>query len=229
MESEIQTMLDSLGAVSVRSSASQEDGEQFSYAGLFHSCLNVTTAHGVERAIQYIWESAQSNHLRSYIMRAEGLTMADEDGAGVGGVVQAAIIIQRMIASEVSGIMFTRNPVTHADERVIEATWGLGEAVASGYVTPDYFRINRVGEVIEATASKKEVTVRAGQYEGTIQHKLLDDDANSLCLTTQQCIELNNLAVKCEQTFGRNIDIEWAFANGELWLLQCRRITGLNL
>lgn len=226
---EIRTMLDSLGAVSVRSSASQEDGELSSYAGLFHSCLNVTTAEGIERAIRYIWKSAQSNRLRSYMRRAEGATAVDEDEAGTAAAVQVALIVQRMIDSDVSGIMFTRNPVTNADERVIEATWGLGEAVASGYVTPDYFRMNRNGGITEATASMKEVAVRVGQCEGTIQHKLTDNAAHSLCLTAKQCSELNRLAAKCEDIFGPDIDIEWAFADGELWLLQCRRITGLKL
>ncbi|MBP1989512.1 PEP/pyruvate-binding domain-containing protein [Paenibacillus eucommiae] len=231
LESEIRTMLDSLGAVSVRSSASQEDGELSSYAGLFHSCLNVTTAEGIERAIRYVWNSAQSNRLRNYMRRGEGATAVDEDEAGTAAVaaVQVALIVQRMIASDVSGIMFTRNPVTNADERVIEATWGLGEAVASGYVTPDYFRMNRNGGITEATASMKEVAVRLGQYEGTIQHKLADNAAYSLCLTAKQCSELNRLAAKCEDTFGPDIDIEWAFAEGELWLLQCRRITGQKL
>ncbi|OPA78706.1 hypothetical protein BVG16_12690 [Paenibacillus selenitireducens] len=227
LESEIRTTLDSLGAVSVRSSASREDGGLSSYAGLFHSCLNVVTAEGIERAIRYIWESAQSNRLRSYMRRAEGATAVDEDETGTA--VQVALIIQRMIASDVSGIMFTRNPVTNADERVIEATWGLGEAVASGYVTPDYFRMNRNGEITEATASMKEIAVRVGLCEGTIQHKLADNAAHSLCLTAKQCSELNRLAAKCEHTFGPDIDIEWAFADGELWLLQCRRITGLKL
>ncbi|MFC5653672.1 PEP/pyruvate-binding domain-containing protein [Paenibacillus solisilvae] len=193
-----------------------------SYAGLFHSCLNVTTAEGIERAIRYIWESAQSNRLRSYMRRAEGATTED------GEAIQVALIVQRMIASDVSGIMFTRNPVTNADERVIEATWGLGEAVASGYVTPDYFRMNRNGEITEATASMKEVAIQVGQCEGTIQLKLADNAAHSLCLTVKQCNELNRLAVKCEHTFGPDIDIEWTFADDELWLLQCRHITGLK-
>jgi pyruvate,water dikinase len=228
LECEIRTMLDSLCSVSVRSSACQEDGEQSSYAGLFHSFLNVTTAEGIERAIRYIWESAQSNRLRSYMRRAEGATTVDEDEAGTGAAIQVAIIVQRMIASDVSGIMFTRNPVTNEDERVIEATWGLGEAVASGLVTPDYFRMNRNGEITEAEASMKEVAVQVGQCEGTIQLKLTDNAAHSLCLTAKQCKELNHLAAKCEHTFGPNIDIEWAFADGELWLLQCRRITGLK-
>jgi len=228
LESEIRTMLDSLCSVSVRSSACQEDGEQSSYAGLFHSCLNLTTTEGIERAIRYIWKSAQWNRLHSYMSRAEGPTTVNEDEAGTGTAVQVALIVQRMIASDVSGIMFTRNPVTNADERVIEAAWGLGEAVASGYVTPDYFRMNRNGEITEAAASMKEVAVQVGHCEGTIQRKLTDYAAHSLCLTAEQCKELNRLAAKCEDIFGQDIDIEWAFLDGELWLLQCRRITGLK-
>ncbi|WP_337103327.1 PEP/pyruvate-binding domain-containing protein [Paenibacillus sp. YIM B09110] len=224
IEGEIRSMLDSLGSVSVRSSAIQEDGEQSSYAGLFHSCLNVTSVKGIERAIRYIWESAQSKRLHSYMSRAEGATTIDN---GVPSV-RMAVIVQQMINSDVSGIMFTRNPVTYEDERVIEATWGLGEAVASGYVTPDYFRMNRNGEITESTASLKEIAVRFGQWEGTIDHKLDDNIVNSLCLTAEQCSQLNCLAVKCEQTFGPNIDMEWTFADDKLWLLQCRRITVLK-
>ncbi|WP_042160036.1 PEP/pyruvate-binding domain-containing protein [Paenibacillus gorillae] len=225
IEGEIRSMLDALGSVSVRSSAIQEDGEQSSYAGLFHSCLNVTTVEGVERAIRYIWESAQSKRLNSYKRRAEGVaTIGNNDKS-----VQIALIVQRMINSDVSGILFTRNPVTYADERVIEAAWGLGEAVASGYVTPDSFRMNRNGEITESTASLKEIAIRFGQCEGIIESRLDDYTANSLCLTAKQCTQLNGLADNCEQTFGPNIDMEWTFADGKLWLLQCRRITGLNI
>ncbi|MFF2093563.1 PEP/pyruvate-binding domain-containing protein [Paenibacillus sp. NPDC058174] len=222
LEGDIRSMLDALGSVSVRSSAIQEDGEQSSYAGLFHSCLNVTTVKGVEQAIHYIWESAQSKRLNSYIRRAEGVATIDDSDASV----QIAIIIQQMINSDVSGILFTRNPVTYADERVIEAAWGLGEAVASGYVTPDCFRMNRSGEMTESTTGLKEIAIRFGPCEGIIEHKLDDIISNSLSLTAKQCSQLNGLAENCEQTFGPDIDMEWTLADGKLWLLQCRRITG---
>jgi pyruvate,water dikinase len=121
--------------------------------------------------------------------------------------------------------MFTRNPVSGADERVIEASWGLGEAVVAGIVIPDHYRVDRSGHVLERTPGVKNVAVRGLLNGGTIEEKVLPELVERLCLEDDQLHELNRLASRCEHVYGLGRDIEWALAGGTLYLLQCRAIT----
>jgi pyruvate,water dikinase len=121
--------------------------------------------------------------------------------------------------------MFTRNPVTGADERVIEASWGLGEAVVAGIVIPDHYRIDRSGQVLERKPGYKKIAVRSVANGGTVEEKLSPELVERLCLNDDQLGELNRLAGRCEQIYGSARDVEWAIAGGTLYLLQCRAIT----
>jgi len=121
--------------------------------------------------------------------------------------------------------MFTRNPINGADERVIEASWGLGEAVVAGLVIPDHFRIDRSGQVLERTAGLKKVAIRKLPEGGTVGEKLSPELAEELCLDESQLEQLHQLAGRCEEVYGPDRDIEWAFHGGQLYLLQCRAIT----
>jgi len=121
--------------------------------------------------------------------------------------------------------MFTRNPITGADERVIEAGWGLGEAVVAGLVIPDSYRIARSGEVLERTPGLKRVAIRTQPQGGTVEEDVPAEDAERLCLDDDQLAQLHELASRCEEVYGPARDIEWAFADGRLYLLQCRAIT----
>jgi pyruvate,water dikinase len=214
---DLQMILNELGSVAVRSSAIDEDGDSSSFAGQFTSYLNITTVAGMDKAIRLICESASSRRVNMY-----------KEHLGIAKELEMSILLQKMVSADVSGIMFTRNPVTGSDEKVIEASWGLGEAIASGYVSPDYFRISRDGETIEKVLGVKNVAVRNDVFEGTIEAPLSNDFVDSFCLDEHQLIELNKLAFQCERIFGKNLDIEWAFEQGKLYLLQCRRITGLE-
>jgi pyruvate phosphate dikinase-like enzyme/cyclic nucleotide-binding protein len=124
-----------------------------------------------------------------------------------------------------AGVMFTQNPINGADERVIEASWGLGEVVVAGRVIPDNFRLDRSGEVLERTSGVKKVAIRSAADGGTVDETVAPHLVEQLCLDDDQLARLNALAAKCEEVYGPARDIEWACADGELYLLQCRAVT----
>jgi hypothetical protein len=121
--------------------------------------------------------------------------------------------------------MFTSNPINGADERVIEANWGLGEAVVSGRVIPDHFRVARSGEVLDRTPGVKKLAIRSLPDGGTVDEDVRPELVERMCLDDGQLEQLNALAAQCEQIYGPGRDIEWAFADGDLFLLQCRAMT----
>ena len=121
--------------------------------------------------------------------------------------------------------MFTQNPINGADERVIEASWGLGEVVVAGRVIPDSFRIDRSGEILERTPGFKKIVIRASADGGTVEESVAPEQREQLCLDDDQLAQLNTLAGQCEQAYGPGRDIEWAFEQGQLYLLQCRAVT----
>jgi pyruvate, water dikinase len=108
---------------------------------------------------------------------------------------------------------------------MVEASWGLGEAVVAGLVIPDNFRIARSGEVLERTPGLKRIVIRALPEGGTREEDVAPERAEQLCLGDDQLAELSRLADRCEAVYGRARDIEFAFAGGDLYLLQCRAVT----
>jgi len=121
--------------------------------------------------------------------------------------------------------MFTENPITGADERMIEASWGLGEAVVAGIVVPDHFRLDRSGQPLERKPGRKRVAVRSLPSGGTFEEPVPASQVNQLCLDDSQLAALSQLALQCEKVYGPRRDIEWAFQDGKLYLLQCRAVT----
>jgi phosphoenolpyruvate synthase/pyruvate phosphate dikinase len=135
------------------------------------------------------------------------------------------IVVQALLDPETAGVMFTMNPITGEDERVIEASWGLGEAVVAGRVIPDHFRLARSGEVLERVPGVKKLAIRTRPEGGTIDEEVAPELVERLCLDDEELAALSDLADRCEQVWGRSRDIEWAFADGGLYLLQCRAVT----
>src|SRR6185369_6626715 len=133
--------------------------------------------------------------------------------------------VQSLLNPTAAGVMFTENPLTGADERMIEASWGLGEAVVSGIVVPDHFRIDRAGQVLERKVGRKRVAIRSLPNGGTFEQQVPPEQVNQLCLDDSQLAALSQLALQCEQVYGPRRDIEWAFQDGKLFLLQCRAVT----
>ena len=201
-------------AVAVRSSAVGEDSVDASFAGLHLTVLNVMDAESMIRAIQQVHASAFTAEAIAY--RAK---------MGVQGEPAIAVVIQQQILSEVAGVMFTKNPITNANERYIEASWGLGEAVVAGMVVPDSFRISGEGSILEQVLGDKDVELVAVAEGETREQEVDEARQSSLCLSEDQLERLHTLALNCEAVYGEHIDIEWAFHDGQLYLLQCRSIT----
>ena len=200
--------------LAVRSSAVDEDGADASFAGQHLTLLNVPSSAQVTAAVREIWWSANSDSAITYRQRV-GLFTRPSVG----------VVVQSLLDPQAAGVMFTRNPVTGADERLIEASWGLGEVVVAGRVIPDMFRVDRSGEVLERTAGVKKVAVRSLPDGGTVEEEVDRDLVARMCLDDGQLAELNRLATRCEEVYGPARDIEWAVADGQLYLLQCRAVT----
>ncbi len=212
---EVAALVRPLGSpLAVRSSAVDEDGAEASFAGQHMTLLNVPGVDAVPDAVREIWWSANSDSAITYRQRV-GLFRRPSVG----------VVVQSLLDPDCAGVMFTRNPINGADERVIEASWGLGEAVVAGMVIPDNFRVARSGEVLDRTPGLKKIAIRKLPEGGTFEEQLSREVAEQLCLDDAQLAELNQLATKCEEVYGPDRDIEWAIADGKLYLLQCRAIT----
>ncbi len=136
------------------------------------------------------------------------------------------VVVQEMVDADVAGVLFTRNPVTGADELVIEASWGLGEAVVAGLVTPDHVRADRSGRVLERVVGDKDLAIRLTADGGTAEVPVPRQRAAVPCLDDAQVRALHALVRTCDLAYGDTAhDIEFAFAGGTLHLLQRRPIT----
>ncbi len=200
--------------LAVRSSAADEDGAEASFAGQHLTLLNVPSVDELVPALTEIWWSANSDSAISYRKRV-GLFTRPSVG----------VVVQTLLDPDVAGVLFTENPVTHADERVVEASWGLGEAVVAGLVIPDHFRIDRSGTVLERKPGRKQLAIRPLPSGGTVEEALSDELGKRLCLDDERLGALEHLATRCEEVYGPGRDVEWAFADGTLYLLQCRAVT----
>jgi Pyruvate phosphate dikinase, AMP/ATP-binding domain/Cyclic nucleotide-binding domain len=198
----------------VRSSAIDEDSAAASFAGQHLTLLNVHAASDVPGAVREVWWSANSDSAITYRQRV-GLFTRPSVG----------VVVQTLLNPDVAGVMFTEHPVTGADERMIEASFGLGEAVVAGLVVPDQFRLDRSGAVLERKAGRKRIAIRSLPSGGTYEQQVSPAQVNALCLEDAQLAALGELALQCEKTYGPRRDIEWAFQDKKVYLLQCRAIT----
>ena len=200
--------------LAVRSSAVDEDGANASFAGQHITLLNVLTPEAVKDAVREVWWSANSDSAITYRQRV-GLFHRPSVG----------VVVQSLLAPTVAGVMFTQNPINGADERIIEASWGLGEVVVAAQVIPDTYRIDRDGQILERTAGLKKISIRPLPDGGTVEEPVAPELMEALCLSDQDLAELHALATRCEALYGLGRDIEWAIADGDVYLLQCRAIT----
>ncbi len=209
-----ESVADLPGALAVRSSAVDEDGAEASFAGQHMTLLNVRGVEELITAIGEVWWSANSDSAITYRQRV-----------GLFKRPSVAVVVQALIEPETAGVMFTINPVTGAEERVIEASLGLGEAVVDGRVIPDHYRVSRDGEVLERRAGRKDIAIRSLRDGGTYEEQVPGELVEKLCLEDGQLADLNRLAARCEQVYGPARDTEWAISEGTLYLLQCRSVT----
>src|SRR4051812_48828337 len=177
--------------LAVRSSCVDEDGAQASFAGQHLTVLNVPSTDDVGAAVREIWWSANSDSAITYRQRV-GLLNRPSVG----------VVVQSLLDPDVAGVMFTRNPITGADERLIEASWGLGEAVVAGRVIPDTFRIDRSGAIVERTAGMKKLAIRPLPDGGTLEDEVDHANVERLCLDDARLAQLHDLASSCETLYG---------------------------
>jgi pyruvate,water dikinase len=200
------------GVVAVRSSATAEDGAATSFAGQQETILGVEGEDLLRAAVERCWRSLHTERAKAYRQR-QGVDEAS---------VAMAVVVQRLVDADVAGVMFTRDPLDPTGTLMrIEASWGLGETVVSGKVTPDRFQIEREsGRVRERQPGLKHVYVsRHGEAA------VAPDRQHVLCLTDEQLAALADLGRRVEAFYGDPRDIEWAIADGRVWLLQARPIT----
>lgn len=204
--------------VAVRSSATAEDLPGASFAGQQDTYLNMRGMEAVQDAVQRCWAS---------LWTARAIEYRQREGIGVDEVAMA-VVVQEMVLADSAGVLFTANPVSGArDEILINAAWGLGEAVVSGLVTPDTLIIDKHTEQLksERIADKHVMTVRTP--EGVEERAVPDALRKQPTLDREQIGQLVDLANAVEGHAGRPMDLEWAIANGRLYLLQARPITAL--
>ncbi len=200
------------GPVAVRSSATAEDGAVTSFAGLQETVLGVAGESAVLDAVARCWASLDSERAVAY-RRKQGV---DDRGLAM------AVVVQRLVPAEISGVLFTRDPLDAEGRRMlVEATWGLGESVVSGRVTPDRYHLDRdTGQVHDQQIAAKTTMVTAAGTEAVPAER----QAVS-CLDDARLAELAELGRRVEDFYGDPRDVEWAWAEGRFWLLQARPIT----
>ncbi len=208
------------GPVAVRSSATAEDLPEAAFAGQQETYLNVVGEDGLLEAVRDCFASLWSERAVLY----RGRQPTDQQA------VKLAVVVQRMVPSEVAGVLFTAHPVTGArDEVVIDASPGLGEAVVGGLVTPDQFVVDRRTLAMkERRLGRREVLVqlRAGGGTEEVRPEGIGAPADP-CLPNAAVADLARIGLAVERHFGAPQDVEWAIAEGKTYVLQARPMTAL--
>ncbi|WP_101295711.1 phosphoenolpyruvate synthase [Halegenticoccus soli] len=205
--------------VAVRSSATAEDLPDASFAGQQETFLNVTE-RDLLRRVKECWASLFSQRAIYYRNR-QGFPHEEVD---------IAVVVQRMVDADKSGVMFTSHPSTGEPRIIIEAAWGLGEAVVSGSVSPDNYVVDReTAEVEEFTvADKKLMHVKDPESGETVERDVPEDKREARVISDEEIGELVGLGVRVEEHYGTPQDVEWAIADGEIYMLQSRPITTIS-
>ena len=203
--------------VAVRSSGTVEDTAQFSFAGMFQSTLNVRGGDPVIHAVKDCWASGFTARLLFYQAKQ-----------GLAGELLIAAVVQRMVASDRAGVVFTVNPASNDPNRlVIEGAWGLGEVVVLGQVTPDHFEVDkRTLAIVSRIVAQKEFMLARDERTGeTVRVALGPDRAQAPVLSDDEVRAVAALARRDEDHYGVPQDAEWAIERGTLYLVQTRPIT----
>lgn len=200
--------------VAIRSSATIEDGTDFSFAGQFDTYLHITEGQLIQK-IKDCRDSAQSDRVAAYL-KAHNLKPNQ---------VRVAVIVQVMVIPEVTGVAFTKNPISgDNNEVVIEACWGLGEVLVSGQITPDEYICDKQGNLKEKfvalqleQSAYSDQTVKMMPFSKELQDKQK--------LTEAQLRSLVRELLIIEKNYGYPLDIEWIFAKQKFYIMQARPIT----
>ncbi|HEY3312301.1 MAG TPA: PEP/pyruvate-binding domain-containing protein [Anaerolineales bacterium] len=203
--------------VAVRSSATAEDLPDFSFAGQQDTFLNIQGLEQLEKAVIDCWSSLWTARAIGYRLRND----IPNQGTAL------AVVIQEMVESAVSGVLFTANPLTgRLDETVIDAAFGLGEALVSGQVEPDHYVVNsQSGELKSFSLGAKGLSIRSKSGGGV--EKFAGDGSVRQTLSDGEAQELTRTGQAIQKAFDSPQDIEWALAGGRFFILQARAITSL--
>ncbi|MCR5734813.1 MAG: phosphoenolpyruvate synthase, partial [Lachnospiraceae bacterium] len=205
--------------VAVRSSATAEDLEDASFAGQQETYLNVTGIDMLLEKVKECYASLWADRAVSY-RRNSGYDRMK---------VSLAVVIQQMIESEAAGVMFTSDPAGDRKNIHINASYGLGEAVVSGTVSPDEYICSRQGEVLKAvTGSKEEEIIYDHEKGGTKRVSVDEYRRKQQALKRDQISALASEGIRIEEHYGHPMDIEWAVKDGRIYILQARSITTLK-
>ena len=205
--------------VAVRSSATLEDGKDHAWAGQLDSFLNANSKN-LEENIKKCFASLFTP--RAIFYRFEkGLSKS---------YVSVAVVVQKMVQSEKSGVAFSVHPVTeNYNQMIIEASWGLGEAIVSGEITPDSYVVDKIsGAVLDMNISEKTKGLYKSAKGSNEWKKLPLKKVNTRCLTDKELIKLGVIVKKIEKHYNFPCDIEWASKESKFYILQSRPITTLR-
>lgn len=221
LEKEILAVFDKLkvSLVAVRSSATAEDSSVASWAGELESYLNTTRKNLLGR-VKNCWSSLFTQRAIFY-RNEKGLRKSQ---------VLVAVVVQKMVQSEISGICFTTHPVTKdKNQLIIEAGWGLGEAIVGGHVTPDSYVVDkRDWKILDTNISEQEkMLIRNKNGKENIWVEVPKKIKNKQKIDGKQIIELSQLCAKIERHYKFPCDIEWAMEKHRFYIVQSRPITTL--
>jgi len=217
---EILKFFDQLGVefVAVRSSATAEDSSSAAWAGQLDTYLN-TTRENLLKNVRRCWASLFTP--RAIFYRFEKELQKQH--------ISVAVVVQKMVQSEVAGIAFSVHPVTRdRNQMIIEAGYGLGEAVVSGQITPDSYIVDKQDStIIDINVSEQEKGLFKKGIDGNEWVNISEDLKERQKLTNEQVLVLAELIIKIEKHYGFPCDIEWAFEKEEFYITQSRPITTL--
>lgn len=222
LEEEIAEFYNALGPnskVAVRSSATAEDLPEASFAGQQETYLNIEGLDQLYPAVKKCFASLFSSRAAAYRKQTNFDTVK----------ISLSVVVQSMVNSEISGVLFTVDPVSkNKSQMMLNASWGLGESIVSGKVTPDIYVYDKNHrQVIDRRLGDKKIEVCYGT-KGTEERETSLQQRSEFCLTEKQAIEIFELGRKTEQHFKCPQDVEWAISQNKLYLLQARPITTLN-
>ncbi len=205
-------------AVAVRSSATAEDLPELSFAGQHDTYLNIVGEEALLDAVKRCWASLWTARAIGY--RARNGVAPDS--------VRLGVVVQRLVPADAAGVLFTANPLdANPGQLLINATWGLGEGVVSGQVTPDSLVIDKAtGKILQKQISQKASMVVLASEGGTREVPVPSARRDQAVLTSEQTASLVRLGVQIETLYGQSMDVEWALHDGRLFVLQARPITG---
>ena len=222
LEDAIISQYAALGAdmpVAVRSSATAEDLPEASFAGQQDTYLNIRGSENVLVAVQRCWGSLWTARAMAYRLR-QGIAPQD---------VSLAVVVQEMVPARAAGVLFTVNPVTgNPAEMMINATWGLGEALVSGHVTPDTILVDKDTATVKQVILGDKLVMTAaddGTGSGTVETPVAAEAQARQAVDAAEIAELVRMGRQIEEHFGKPQDVEWAVTDGRVVLLQARPVT----